>query len=308
MLRRGINRRLYSTNTIGQLDYSFDPETVGQFNPFHSLETPFSSRESRELPGFHTATNKNMTAIYAQAAFEVSRESLPYSINYYDYPVIVGVNVLGLKSFFDWDAINKTIPTIIDVIDSHESYDDLLKFIDFVEMESKFTETAIEALEELNHNYQNPAQACISFFQDVDPEYGERIFDLIKKDPQNEKIQKLFLQWVGQYRYEDVIGLDRIVSIDYMTPFFPHILKYDASEKIVDEIVDLGFAPLTEDDYYYLSLELETVYQIPIPEEHIIQYHGTSYSAVTEAFPELELPYPPSPFWAAIPIELFGRE
>ena len=71
--------------------------TTGQFEPFHSLILPYSSLGSRQLPGFHTAINKDMTAVFAQASFEVSAKRQAGFITYHDYPAIVSVNVLDLN-------------------------------------------------------------------------------------------------------------------------------------------------------------------------------------------------------------------
>lgn len=269
-------------------------------------------------PGFHTASDMDVTAPYAQMkgvdevdapddeCEECEGDGCPECVSLYstpDYPVVIGVDMQGLKPEPDYDAIHLSLDALRVVAgEALGSGEDPLQWLDSIEgLDPDEPPDSVEGM--LFHRFttcvMDPGRCLLSVLEDLPPEEVEQSLKEIVKG--GKKAKRLAMKVVGQFRYTQDVPDDRLVSVAYMKPFWPHgVLDVDESEEMVEALVAAGWDPITRDDADTFDPEFKTVWKARKGPGARVEYHGTSYRNLLLAAPWLaaELPVPPAPFKA----------
>jgi hypothetical protein len=248
-------------------------------------------------PGFHTGETIEIAAPYAQARFEQGIGS-----TYGDYPVIVTLDMKGLRALTDYDAEMGVREAIVDIVQGNKvlTLDDLQHVCD-ADKETERPDSALEALFLMHPAIHDPSCALLSYLEDLGPVVVHAILSEIMRG----KVRMTLLRDVTQqYRYLDPVDASRITNVSYMRPFWLYILEWDRGEReerLVNAVEGLGFA--VAGPYDEPIIEGLLVYKRPYGRNARIEYHGTSYLRLLQAAPELAsvLPVPPSPFGTEVP-------
>lgn len=287
--------------------------TVGAFDPFFGHSDPSFGIMTR--PGFHTTGSFNIAVIYAQQKFESNIEEFTineeYFTRYLSYPVVVTLDMTGLNPLTDYDVENILIPQISDIVTSTTDYSEFKELVDMMGSDFSIdypieTANAVLCISE-GYGFDNITGSFFSFMEDADPEYAEYIYKKIKYNKWDDELFKLAMSWMNQYRYTDIIGYERVLEVNYIKPFFPDLIEYDEEEK-AEVVENYGFEVLSLDDIYNTFIVSQSVYHVSqIPENAVVQYHGTGYDEIVGALPEISefFPIPPEPFNTAVPSDLF---
>lgn len=310
-------------------------------NVFAAKPAKFAGRQMMGVishPGFHTTDRYGVACNYANAKVDQHTPSewtatLKRGWHYpmSDYPVVVSLVMNGLERLPDYDAFEFWAPAVQTTFEEFEQYgngEDVDAFADFVEGRDTFT-----------NEEASPSSAvdALSLILDgsTNEQVGRRILDWITDQPDPEGALRFatnnpddpaFLMHITQqFRYLEDVDERRICGVDYMRPFFDHLLPhYDDPEweeqRWEDRearIVAAGYATVTLADVYdsHDPTVVKTVYEVP-PESirtpdsgqlHFgdwhtpkprVEYHGTSYLNFRAAAPGLasHLPPPPPPY------------
>jgi len=301
------------------------PTTAIEQNPFKAKPATIHGSQSwgsQDLPGFHTADDKEVAAAYGVSKIQSIVNDIRYitdeddeeefkeaysSIG--DYPVVVGVDTAGYIDVQDLDfhiRLGEVIELYINEIQNRVRNGD------------STWEEEFEQIEQFDKEYINLHMGFLPVFFDLrvgegpgeilqaiieSPEHLERFFDLSFWNYYNE-----VNRYIGQHRYRrDVRRMpkgevqdERIISIEYVTPIWDKII--DEYSDIGPILQDMGWEYATEQDASDGSLDnsfvFTPVWSRTAPDGAGIEYHGTTYRNLIEALPwiEGEIPLPPPPF------------
>jgi hypothetical protein len=248
-------------------------------------------------PGFHTGATVEIAAPYAQARFEEGERGGMFR----DYPVLVALDMRGLRALTDYDAEMEVRTNIVDVVQGNKiiTLDDLEHVCDHLERETP--DSALEALF-LNHPaIHNPSCALFHYLADLGTVVAHTILSEIRRG----KVRPTMLRDVTQqYRYLDFVNTSRITAVGYMKPFWQSLIEWDQGEReerLINAVEALGFD--VAGPYDEPQVEITWVYERPVSRNARVEYHGTSYLRLLQAAPELAsvLPVPLAPFGTEAP-------
>lgn len=244
--------------------------------------------------GVHTTTDENIAAVYATGAtykgFFVDHyiENRPGA-----YPVILALDVSGLQPLPDVDALAQAAYYLgdswlrssyygVDLQEALESYHDYEFLGPGNDVGSAVMEMAVYSL--------GPASA----FYDL-PDGEEQWQTWIETGAYSEDVA---IAMVKQKRYLADFGLDRLVAVRAMKPWWGYVLEdAEAGEEYkrqIEQIEDLGYRAVTVDDLLNENVLTTTPIYTADQSERRVEYHGTSSWHLMQAFPEISVP--PSPF------------
>jgi hypothetical protein len=266
------------------------------------------------FPGFHTGETMEIAAPYAQ------RKGVEYGNNndsptrkrIYDYPVIVTMDMRGLRPMADHDAIvfaQEAIRTVaqqaLEHADEHGIAHTLQIFAsDEFDDNERFPDNAYDALLYLSTPcLRSPAGCMASMVENKSESAARRVMETIAKGGRD--LDYWLAKAVGQFRYTQDISAERIIEIRYMRPYWDEV--YFGSEGMSDakaeRIEKNGWGLMSADDGQ-IYLKTKTVWRnqeqlhFPWIKNRRTEYHGTSYRNVILAAPWLAevLPVPPKPY------------
>lgn len=279
-------------------------------NPFLARPEKFRGPQTfgtRSHPGFHTCREPGLAVPYAQ--FKGGDIALPVWFRVLrDYPVIVGLDMRGFKAVLDFDAVKTSMPYLVDA--AREAVrraawpDERLDVLE--EMAEEERDPAIPLHQVRNvvtalflvfcQRIDDPVRGLAAFVRGLD-DPGRFIGELAEHRISDEDLMEI----VGQYRYLDDVPEDRVVSVDYMTPFWHEVLDPDArgARERIAQLRSEGWSVVTPESLFEdrVPLRLARTWSQPVAGARI-EYHGTSYRNLLEAAPHLRgaLPVPPRPF------------
>jgi hypothetical protein len=270
---------------------------------------------TRPYPGFHTAEDMDTTAPYAQmkAVDEVDVpacdvceddgcDECAREITIPDYPVIVGVDMNGLDPEPDYDAIVLAMDALRiaagEALDESRMGGDPMRWLDTIDSESRdYPGRVDEALfERFAHCVAQPAMCLMRIMEGQEPEEVDRRLEAIVEG--GEEAERLAMNLIGQFRYTQDVGTDRIVSVHYMKPFWPHEVFDGFEDDMQEALVEAGWDTVCKDDIDAFDPSYALAYERVAPAGARVEYHGTSYRNLLLAAPELvkSLPQPPKPY------------
>jgi len=268
-----------------------------------------------QLPGFHTARIMDTAVTYAQLKVDDSRTD---DEGIEEWPVIIGVDMSGLKPLPDIDGVRM----------AQEAAEIAKNVInEFKQSQGRTWGRKRESLvEELQDEYEYGESDS-----DDTPRHGDSVLrelfkqsaSHIEKDPRGALIDRAnsktdpdawlkgvakgkittadILAMSGQFRYEQNVPSSRIVEVWYMQPFWPELFDIyeDGCEKRVAELEAKGWNVVDLDSAYSNSIsESTTSVWSSGKKPKRLEYHGTSLNNLISAAPEIlmKLPKPPPPF------------
>jgi hypothetical protein len=218
-----------------------------------------------------------------------------------DYPVVVALDMSGLKRLPDYDAVvlaKDSLQTVAkEILASDEDPFRWLETVDAAE----FPEVS------------DVRGAIFANFASCVGDAGLCLQSILERLPEDEwqgaltKIAELRPGWqefamevVGQYRYEEDVPSSRLVSVHYVKPFWPYSILSDDEEELDEALTDAGWDVVSEIDLESLDPKYREVWSRPKPDEAGVEWHGTSWRNLLLAAPELadKLLPPPLPYEA----------
>lgn len=289
---------------------------VGRYrrNVFEARPTEFSGQVTHgvvKYPGFHTASEPETTFPYAQYKtvpedlHDELREAGVSGVTIDDYPVVVALNMRGMKSLVDYDAVEYVKPVLTDIAKQIVSQggDPMDELIDYVEggdqNERLLPDSVMQWLFEHGTQAQlDPSGALLSCAEEQrNP--SAFIVSIADGAISDERLATI----TGQFRYDQDVPSSRIVKVAYVQPWFPRIFKCWAGEndkdcKLADALGENGWSTVDEDDILSGQLydKMLDVYERQVPDDARIEYHGTSYRNLIKAAPDVDWPVPPHPY------------
>lgn len=289
-------------------------------------------------PGFHTTDAFGVACTYAHAKVDdllpgvnqmggiLSRKK-PWRYPIHDYPVVVSLVMNGLQRLPDYDAHNYWAGPVEDTLRDFEqwgkgrTFEDFVDYVDRSEFESQDSPDDIaDALCQILDAYPSEhAGYRIRDFLEAQPD-PDRALLAVLREPAN---PVLLMHVCQQYRYLEDVHERRICAVDYMRPFFRHLLPYyedpeweeDRWEEKKAAIERAGYATVSLGNVYDSQDPVAHVRVYEVPPESImpgqeqelmpwgsyeprVEYHGTSYVNLVSAAPKLarRLPRPPPPY------------
>jgi hypothetical protein len=268
-------------------------------------------------PGFHTTGMIEVAACYAQAHV-VTSMGYETDETLADYPVIVTLDMHGLSPLADYDAEETLWPAVRDLLreffrmnpegDEH----DLSSWLEVDVSEGREPlgrgDSATEALFRVaGWRIENPYSALYSSLDALGEPH--EVMEMLRElaDGSRKPSDELLCALADQYRYIEDVSEARVVAVDFMRPFWPALLDYQAAEDDDDEgeaerIESAGWAVMDVENVYDDRVDIATsrVYAKRSKTKRP-EYHGTSYLNVLSAAPRIakKLPVPPPPFQGA---------
>lgn len=238
-----------------------------------------------DYQGVHTTGSPEIAGVYAMGAWQEARK-----FDSDAYPVIVTLDVSGLRALPDVDAIARAASLLEDGFIRGGFEDmDLQDAYDMWEVEYESIRTGADINDAVMEVVQYSGGPMGAF---EDDEAWRRWVET--GDYTDEEASRL----VDQRRYMEDFDWDRVVKVDAMRPWWPVLTEDvydDASEEQSEKIEEAGWKEVTVEDVFDLSgiLDLKTIARGE-GKDRDVQFHGTSSWYLARAFPELSLP--PDPF------------
>jgi len=231
-----------------------------------------------DYEGVHTTGSRLIAGAYAMSSWHDPR-SYPRG-----YPVIVTLDVSGLKPLPDVDALLFGAQAVADLLPQYreraaagETFYAMLNDDDFSEAEVQVGD--------------DPAAFI---FEDV----GTHVLNAIDGERDPEAVFREFLKTgalpdsvltrlVDQQRYLDDFDLDRVVRVEALRPWWHEVLHAD--DEMIPAIERSGYTVFTIDDWPFTAVgPTKTVWQAPDAEaREDVEYHGTTSIVISLAFPGL---------------------
>lgn len=308
--------------------------TRARKNPFHAFAR-FKGRAARLRAwegGFHTALKKDLVIPYAQMKWDNDPD---------DYPVILTFDMTGLTRFADIDsrraadmffehcAVNQYHVGREDV-DSEQ----ILEALDFdLEEEDPDSQPgpgddALNAMWRLSGSpsvRENALRLAMAWIRGSGLRL-EYMYDIGKRLAKDERAklepreEEILIEAFGQCRYLFDIPDERLIKVEYMSPFFSQIIDSDGDEdEAIEEAAEAGYAFIewgrSEIDESRAKAWDRRRSELPLIEATVgqsrtsrsweqqrIEYHGTSLKNLLKAAPWLVdvLPDPPPPCMSGV--------
>ena len=264
-----------------------------------------------EYPGFHTAELPEITYAYAQLKAVGYREGYPDELEELDlplddYPVVVALDMSGMKALTDYDAVKMVRPAVESVAKEAVSWreddpiEELREYVEQGDYGSRgMPATSMEWLFEAGAPVMlDPAASLLDFAEAQDDPNG-----FLRSVAEGSISDEALAAITGQFRYLEDVPLSRVVEVTYVKPWWPRILSDEGDdEELIDAVEGAGWQVFAEDDV--MSGQLPSTGR-PVYESSSrpksraparIEYHGTSYQNLVAAFPEFPWPVPPAPY------------
>jgi hypothetical protein len=234
--------------------------------------------------GVHTSGTWNIAASYAMGAWRQSDRQ--------GYPVVITLDVEGLKALPDVDAILQSATSLSymrsEALQALEDGEDLLDLAEMWherEYEQVFTPEAL-VFQEFQEGL-NPLAAAFDLY---DEEKAERVIAAWANG--GELPGDLLSHLIDQRRYLNDFDLDRVVLVEAFKPWYDTIMDTpydDEPDEALVQAEEDGYMVLTLDDCTHdFSSETETLYEGV--ESGETQFHGTWSGTLFEAFPGIKFP------------------
>jgi hypothetical protein len=261
-----------------------------------------------KFPGFHTASDKDTTYAYAQ--IKVVHQHIDYDpdeslrdITLDDYPVVIALDMSGMKAKTDFDAVETVRPALVDVAKQVVGGDEMLpldQLTDYVEGgdygERQMPNEAYQWLFEYGSSVVlEPASALL-----MCAEAHDNPNDFIRALADGSLPDDSLAEITGQFRYTSDVPADRVVEAWYVQPWWPNILETynDKQMELAEQLEALNWSVIMDDDVlsHTLGVKEASVYKRSAPKSARIEYHGTSYRNLAKAAPDIDWPIPPHPY------------
>jgi len=301
-----------------------------------------------KFPGFHTTDILDIAKAYAHAKVDAMTPSewgatlkKGWTYPMWDYPVIVTLDMRGLKALPDYDAFEYWLQPAADFLREFMQYSPYMRDTTFAKFERYLNTYDGDTEQETPHNTSDALGQIWGMFGTSDVAYRIRSWLEAQLDPdaalravlRNPQRDDFLMNIAHQYRYDQDIEEKRITGVWYMLPFFdklwPHYddpeWESDQCEKRIDNIEAAGYATITmgniTDNQDPSALIL--VYEAPPPRQvaeqlHMfghkpeprLEYHGTTYKNLCDAARELakRIPKPPPPYQEDAPGDIIDTE
>lgn len=244
-------------------------------------------RES-DYEGVHTTGSRLIAGAYAMGTWD----------NGDGYPVIVTLDVTGLKPLPDVDAMLR----------GAEAVDDLLSHY---RMEVKNGETFYSLLNEddfAQSEVQAGEEPAAFIFEDI----GTHVLSAIDGEQDPEAVFEAFLKsgelpnsvltrMVNQQRYLNDFDIDRVVRIEALRPWWHQVLYGEddgEADAEIERVEGRGYQVFTIADLPFQDHDIQTkvLWEAPDAKKRKdVEYHGTTSIVIDLAFPGLipeETPFP----------------
>lgn len=236
--------------------------------------------------GVHTTDSLPVAAAYAMASWTL-RDQKPE-----DFPVVIRLNTTGIEAKPDVDAMMSGM----DLYDSIRTE---------VQKELQRGRTASE-IRRMYDGYGHEPEAvgligsdpAVAIFDEIQMNPGNPIALLIEHSDKPNPVEhfamtgevppKALSEVVRQRRYLQDFGLERVVGIDAVQPWWPEIVD-DDRETAIEKIRDAGWDAITYENAADGDIRpsTKTIYGQAKGGEH--DYHGTTAGMVRKAFPGIKL-------------------
>lgn len=246
-----------------------------------------------DYEGVHTTSNRLIAAAYAMGSWSQVRATDPN-----DYPIIITLDVAGLEAHPDVDAMLRGGEAVADLLPEYRrmagdgwTLADFVDDEDYREADAQLGEPpAAFIFEEVG--FQLPA--AIQSYADRSGEDGDDVLQRFLSTGQLPP--EVLTELVEQKRYLVDFGLDRIVRIEAVKPWWDQVLLSFEDEE-VPEHEARGYYVFTLDEWPFSNVgETMTVYENrDLASRATEEYHGTVSSTVQQAFPGLIPDEPPFP-------------
>ena len=253
-------------------------------------------------PGFHTTGDIDIAAAYAAGRIlsNFTKEDDDGKAFVTDYPVIAVVDTAGAEKFTDYDAENMALEGLKAALDNMQA--------DGLTADSPNDEIRDVAYGQLEFYEDQSDLGAYSTPMDF---FSERVF-MHFTNPLNEDVvnhpdfpdavrayyatgrwphAQLLMEMTNQYRY--IVPIDTLVGVYYVSPVASISEDFESNaEEIAKDWA--GFDVPWLDDLYSGSYAPE--YTLVMGEDTgDMEYHGTTYHRLQQAFPDINFPEPPSP-------------
>ena len=263
------------------------------------------------FPGFHTTSDIDIAATYAIGKVMDFDTEEPNDINVAhvtDYPVVVSTMMEGFEKLIDYDAkhfVEKTLEKELkffreeEIKDIQNATDDEIVIAlqglgDGVHME--YPESYVSPGEQVSQRAFDHMQAPLMFANGVltDEELVKfiRDYDRTKKIPDN-----FLMEITRQYRYEQDVPDENVVSVWYVTPIATENLDYEQLDEGEINAMEEAWAGFDFVDIYGFALNIKYTHVFGDKDNKNVEYHGTTYKRLLQAIPEIanNLEQPPNP-------------
>ena len=235
-----------------------------------------------DYEGVHTTSSLEIAASYAIATADKARVEHDEDA----YPVVLALDVSGLEALPDIDALVEAADMLGDkgIRRQYEGED-----LDYaMSGDTEQYESSMEIGNTVAYTVFQQRGFIPAAFDDDDDAFQHWV-------NYGEYPPWVAINLVNQKRYMTDIGIDRLVSVLAVQPWYEEILGFyddeDEAEKI-EAIEAQGYAVVTIEDQE-IEAKTKEVARGPAPNTNV-EYHGTSSWHAMRAFPELQLP--PNPF------------
>ena len=261
-----------------------------------------------KFPGFHTASEKDTTYAYAQ--IKVVHQDIDHEpgeslrdIVLEDYPIVIALDMSGMKAKTDYDAVETVRPMLVDVAKQVVAEGDtpIDELADYVEVggyhgDRESPREAYQWLFEYGSSVVlEPASSLLSFVEDhAHPNAFIRA--LADGSLPDESLAEI----AGQFRYTDNVPTSRVVEAWYVQPWWPKVLEVhdDRQMERASHLEALNWSVIADEDVFNHMLDAKeaSVYSRKAKPGARIEYHGTSYRNLIKAAPDIGWPVPPHPY------------
>ena len=254
-----------------------------------------------DYEGVHTSGNDFLAATYAVSTAKKDDS----------YPVVVALDVTGLKAIPDVDALAAGHEMFYDQTTRKEVMSELRRGQDMYSIAESFS---------MNEEHDNPVGEDVTavFFEETRSRNPAAVLQKVFGDDPV-KMGKVLRRWlaggeipaelmmeiVDQRRYMHDFNVDRVLKVYAVKRWWDEVLddwweRDDAEgrrmKKQAEEIEAAGYRIFTFEDVvnYSWNVESKVIFDSRLDDAKA-QYHGTSALRLQQAFPELAIPADPFP-------------
>lgn len=284
-----------------------------------------------ERDGFHTASTIELVVPYANmkgSPFEAPEFRSFGNGVWDDIPVILHFDMAGIQRVPDIDA-ERALDLATDYLrnldlDDVSTLKEQLRHDEGIDVDPDLAEVGSQTSNALWEMSGSPSTASGAWrslqywLEGLDDSAIQRFLTTLgpnhKQCVQDEFGSEILAEIFQQQKYLENIEQDRLITVEYLAPYYEKIIAEDNSfyeedagegaivdpDSWVRTITERGFTIVTDDDVntYHLPIHSKTVWKSRRQKRKNarIEYHGTSYQNLLRAVPGLRLPKPPKPF------------
>lgn len=258
----------------------------------------------RTYPGFHTTSDYTVAALYALGKIINLIEEDENGVNHVsDYPVVVALDMSSFEKDVDYDAVEMVMETlkyefqaVLEHVDDISNDDEILDAMR-TEVDNSSAEMEIQ-----NNILNTLSEETFSHFKTPLAQVYDhpRILEAIREFAQYNEVPKdILMEATKQYRYLEDINEDRIRAIWFVTPVAEEQANYqdDDYNEAVLQAKWPGFDILSDDEVLGGRYNPAMTLVYGQDGEANVEYHGTTYTRLVQAAPEIagKISPPPSP-------------